>query len=61
MSVSTIGIIGISWGISALASIGKTEYLLREIIYPASLFAISLLIFVLYMYEYINLKRDKED
>ena len=57
MGVSTIGFICVSWGISALASIGKTEYQLREILYPASLFAISLLIFVLYIHEYANLKK----
>ena len=57
MGVSTIGFICVSWGISALASIGKTEYQLREILYPASLFAISLLIFVLYIHEYVNLKK----
>ena len=59
MGISTIGFIAALWGISALASIGKTEYQLREILYPASLFAISLLIFVLYVYEYIKLKRKR--
>ncbi len=59
MGASTIGFICVSWGISALASIGKTEYQLREILYPASLFAISLLIFVLYVYEYVKLKRKR--
>ena len=57
MGVSTIGFICVSWGISALSNIGKTEYQLREILYPASLFAISLLIFVLYIHEYVNLKK----
>ena len=59
MGISTIGFIVVSWGISALASIGKTECQLREILYPAALFAISLLIFVLYVYEYIKLKRKR--
>ena len=59
MGVSTIGFICVLWVMSALASIGKTEYQLREILYPASLFAISLLIFVLYVYEYVKLKRKR--
>ena len=55
--IITIGFIVVLWGISALSNIGKTEYQLREILYPASLFAISLLIFVLYIHEYVNLKK----
>ena len=61
MGVSTIGFICVSWGISALASIGKTEYQLREILYPASLFAISLLIFVLYIGAFKLLRTNKNN
>ena len=61
MGVSTFGFICVSWGISALASIGKTEYQLREILYPASLFAISLLIFVLYIGAFKLLRANKNN
>ena len=60
MGTSTLGFIVALWGISALVGIvSRTQYQLREILYPASLFVISLLIFVLYLYEYIKLKRKR--
>ena len=61
MGVSTLGFICVSWEISALASIGKTEYQLREILYPASLFVISLLIFVLYIGAFKLLRANKNN
>ena len=61
MGISTIGFISVLWGISALVRLGGAAYQLREILYPAALFVISLLVFVLYVYEYARVRGKKAE
>ena len=60
MGIGTIGFISVLWGVSALVRLGGADYQLREILYPASLFIISLLVFVLYVHEYAKAKGKKQ-
>ena len=61
LGISTISFISVCWGISALSKIGQNSFEVRDTVYPAILFCISLVVFAVYMNVYIKNKKCKRN